>query len=410
MKQLKLKKRLFFKIIIIIIFFIAIRFIFLTENPQYLPDLNTMTITQIKEYAQKNKLNLNIEYEYSNKIAENKIINQNIKNGTILKKDDNLNLVVSKGAISIEYYAEHKINELGRIPVMMYHHIMNVENEYTGGNIDKEGYNRTSNAFKKDLEYYYEQGYEMISLIDYINGNINTSFGKSPIVLTFDDGNSNNIKVTGLDEKGNIIIDPKSAVGILEAFKKKYPKTKVTATFFLNKGLFNQKDYNDKILNWLIDNGYDIGNHTLNHVDFAKITSNKVQEEVGGLYQLLDQYIKDKYVKIVALPYGSPYKQNHSNFKYILNGTYKDIVYETLSTLRVGWEADYSPFNKEFDSTFIKRIRAYDNNGQEFDIEMALNNIKNTRYISDGDNKTIVIPSSLNSQINNKNNLDMIEY
>ena len=29
----------------------------------------------------------------------------------------------------------------------------------------------------------------MVRLIDYVNGKIDTEYGKSPIVLTFDDGN-----------------------------------------------------------------------------------------------------------------------------------------------------------------------------------------------------------------------------
>ena len=34
--------------------------------------------------------------------------------------------------------------------------------------------------------------------------------------------------------------DKNSAVGILEEFKKKHPDTNVTATFFVNGGIFNQ--------------------------------------------------------------------------------------------------------------------------------------------------------------------------
>lgn len=413
MNKLKTRKKSFKKLLIFIVI-LSILLIFvpklLKKDEVTLPNLNNMTIGEIKIFATKHKIKLNIDYQYSHKITKDKVIHQNIKTGDIILKDDTLNLVISKGMIPLEYYRDNKINELGRIPVMMYHNIMNVKNEYTGGNIDKDGYNRTSKAFREDLEYYYEAGYEMIRLIDYINGDISTSLGKSPIVLTFDDGNSNNIKVTGLDKDGNIIIDPESAVGILEAFKKKYPKTKVTATFFVNEELFNQSKYNEKILAWLINNGYDIGNHTLNHADFSKITAAKAIEEVGGLYNLLDKYIKDKYIKVVALPYGSPYKESHDNFKHILTGTHNGVTYETVSTLRVGWEADYSPFSTHFNQKFIKRIRAYDNNGKEFDIKMSLENIKDSRYISDGDNKTVVIPSSLKQQLNSKIDLEVIEY
>ena len=89
---------------------------------------------------------------------------------------------------------------------MMYHGIVdkkNSETDYIGGNVDKDGYTRTSEAFRQDLELYYEKGYRMIRISDYIEGKIDVPYGYSPIILTFDDGNANNLKVTGLDEKGN---------------------------------------------------------------------------------------------------------------------------------------------------------------------------------------------------------------
>ena len=73
----------------------------------------------------------------------------------------------------------------------------------------------------KRFRVFYEEGYRMITLGDFISGNISTPLGYSPIVLTFDDGNRDNFNILGFDEDGNIIIDPKCAVGILEEFKKK---------------------------------------------------------------------------------------------------------------------------------------------------------------------------------------------
>ena len=48
----------------------------------------------------------------------------------------------------------------------------------------------------------------------------------------------------------------------------------------------------------------------------------------------------------------------------------------------------------------MKRCRAYDNNGKDFDIEMVFNNLKNNRYISDGNAKTIVTSKDNESKIN----------
>ncbi len=308
-----------------------------------------------------------------------------------------------KKELTVEDYKNNSVDELGEVPIMMYHGIHNKKNsetEYTGGNVDKDGYQRTTEAFINDLEFYYKEGYRMIRLTDYVDGNIDVELGKSPIILTFDDGLSNAIKVTGLDKKGNIIIDPNSAVGILESFKKKYPDYNVTATFFVNGGLFEQKEYNEKIIKWLVDNGYDVGNHTYSHVNFSEVDSKKSQEEVGSIYEILDDIIPNKYVNIIALPYGSPYSLDHANMPYIFNTNYNGKTYITKSALRVGWKSESSPFSKDFNPKFLKRIRAYDNNGEEFDIEMNFNLLEKTRYISDGDVDTIVIPESKTNALN----------
>jgi hypothetical protein len=120
--------------------------------------------------------------------------------------------------------------------------------------------------------------------------------------------------------------------------------------------------------------------------------------------------IKDKYSKIVALPFGSPYNKTHANYPHILNGTYNGIPYETEAALRVGWEPEVSPFNKAFDKTFLKRCRAYDNNGKDFDIEMTLRILENNRYISDGDIKTIVTSNTNSDIINTNIDKDLILY
>ena len=62
---------------------------------------------------------------------------------------------------------------------------------------------------------------------------------------------------------------------------------------------------------------------------------------------------------------------------------------------------ELSPYNKNFDKTFLKRCRAYDNNGLEFDIEMVLNRLDKNRFVSDGDDKIIVTKKEKSDIINN---------
>lgn len=329
------------------------------------------------------------------------------------EKEEGKQEVKEETKLTQEDYKEYKVDELGEVPIMMYHGIHNKKNsdtQYIGGNVDKSGYQRTVEAFINDLEFYYKNGYRMIRLTDFVDGSIDVELGKSPIILTFDDGLSNNMRVTGLDEKGNIIIDPNCAVGILEQFKEKYPDYNVTATFFINGGLFEQEEYNEKILTWLIENGYDIGNHTYSHVDFTKVDLNTTQKEVGSMYELLDKFIPGKYVNIIALPFGSPYSLDHENMNYIFNSNYNEKEYITKAALRVGWKAESSPFSIDFNSKFLKRIRAYDNEGKDFDIKMNFELLENNRYISDGDVDKIVIPANRFEKISQVYIKELIKY
>ena len=402
MRRKKSNKLILIIIVLVLLFIVGVGIYYLLNKKDkdiIKEDKNTMiklnTLEEANTFAKDKNIKININYDYSDTIEKDKIISQSIKEGDSLKDITELTIEVSLGKLDKEKLASDGINELGRVPIMMYHGIREKTKNSTGivgGNVDKDGYNRTPEAFKKDLEFYYENGYEMIRLEDYINGKVTAGYGKSPIILTFDDGNEDNIRVTGLDDNGNIIIDKNSAVGILEEFKKEHKDVNVTATFFVNGGIFNQSEYNDKILKWMVENGYDIGNHTQTHLDIKKSSSDRVQKEIAYVYDELEKVIPGKYVKIIALPFGSPYVKSHDNFKYVLSSTYNNKTYETEAALRVGCEPEVSCFNKDFDKTFLKRCRAYDNNGKEFDIDMVFNSIlKTTKYISDGNPDTIVV-------------------
>ena len=78
------------KIIIVLCLFI------LCGCSKEMKDLTNMNINEVKSYAETNKINLNIIYEYS-EIEKDKVISQDITKGTKLKENDKLNVVISKG-------------------------------------------------------------------------------------------------------------------------------------------------------------------------------------------------------------------------------------------------------------------------------------------------------------------------
>ena len=299
-------------------------------------------------------------------------------------------------------YRNAGVNELNSVPILMYHRIYgmtNAETSYTGGNVDKDGYNRTSEAFEADLRSFYQQGYRMMRLTDYVDGYIDVAFGYSPLILTFDDG-IRDVVLDGWNADGSPVFDPTCAIGILEKIKAEYPDYNVTATFFLNTGLFGNGEENDrKVLKWMVDNGYDIGNHTLDHVKLGDRSSDEIEKQVGAMYKKLEEIIPGQYVNIVALPFGSPENVSKDNPQYstIFTGTYEGFSYTTKASLLCAWTRSYSPFVKDYNNTALRRIRAYDNNGKECDIEMNFKELNDgRRYISDGDPNTIVYPSTDN--------------
>ncbi|HKM01903.1 MAG TPA: polysaccharide deacetylase family protein, partial [Sedimentibacter sp.] len=182
-------------------------------------------------------------------------------------------------------------NELGEVMILMYHGIGEEESTWQ----------RTPDNFRKDLEYMYQNGYQMISLNDYAKGEIKTKAGFTPIILTFDDGRQNNFNF--IEVNGEMVLDPDCAIGIMEEFKNKYSDFDVTASFFLGTNPFGQKEYAQEKLDWLIENGYDLGNHTYSHNEMATLNSEQIQIEIGSVNNIINQYLPDYTVETLALPH-----------------------------------------------------------------------------------------------------------
>ena len=113
-----------------------------------IPSFVNKNLVEVEEYCNKYKINLEVEKTYDVNVEENKVINQEFLD------DNTLKITLSLGKNKSELYEKFQVNELGNVPIMMYHGIQNItDNKYTGGNIDVAGYQRTAKAFKEDLEF-----------------------------------------------------------------------------------------------------------------------------------------------------------------------------------------------------------------------------------------------------------------
>ncbi len=286
-----------------------------------------------------------------------------------------------------------KPNELGEIMIIMYHGIGEEESDWQ----------RTPENLRKDLQYMYDNKYRMISLNDYAKGEIRTKAGYTPIILTFDDGRQNNFNY--IEKDGKLTIDPDCAVGILEEFKQKYPDFDVTASFFLNSNPFGQSEYAEQKLKWLVENGYDIGNHTYSHMEMETLDGEEIQAEIGSVNNIIRSYLPDYTVETLALPDGSNPKREFVTD--MLEGEYKGNKYKTIAVLDVGWRPAYSPFDTLTDFTSLYRVTGSEikvDNCGIYDYFKAYENNTRERFISDGNLDVVTIPKRHEAYLN----MDMV--
>ena len=272
-------------------------------------------------------------------------------------------------------------DELGRIMVLEYHKIDQPEERWT----------RTPENFRRDLETLYARGYRLQSLNGVLDGKITVPAGTTPVVLTFDDSSPGQFRY--IEKNGTLEIDPRCGVGILEAFIKERPDFGRAATFFVLPGasrpnrLFDQPGHEAKKLQFLVSQGYEIGNHTLWHANLGKYDEAIVRGQIAEAQVWIHRHVPDYKIRTLALPHGIYPK----NLAWAREGTAKGTTYRTDGILMVAGGAAPSPFARTFDPLRIPRIQAV-----ERDLGTWLGYFEKNpseRYVSDGDHSTLTIPA-----------------
>src|SRR6056297_559750 len=282
-----------------------------------------------------------------------------------------------------------KPNEMGKVMILMFHSIEENDGVWK---ISKE-------SFVKNLEYLFENNYYLVSLEDYIKGQMDVPAGKTPVIFTFDDGLKNNFKV--IEENGELIIDPDSAVGIMEEFKRNNPDFNSTATFYLfGTNPFRQKKHLDFKLNYLVENCYDVGNHTYDHAFLNKIKNKEeILFQLGEQEKFINEFIPEYEINTLSLPYGL--RPDEDLEKYLIRGEYEGLKYEHIGILDVGSNPSYSWADKRFNFKEIPRIRVsrtdeYQESEEWYEyFEMNYD----LRYISDGVKDILTVPEDMREYI-----------
>jgi peptidoglycan/xylan/chitin deacetylase (PgdA/CDA1 family) len=284
-------------------------------------------------------------------------------------------------------------NELGDIPVIMYH-------EVKGNKDDVRLMIRSIASFKKDLEILYKNDFRPVNLSDVVNNNIDVPPGKHPVVLTFDDARASQFQL--IETPTAQAVDPNCAVGLMEAFAKEHPDWKLRATFFVlpkSKATlepFGQLGKGDAKMQYLVDKGMEIANHSTNHRDFRPYNAAKIQEELGYAHNTLLAAAPKAKIETVALPMGR-FPRDKKLWPYLLKGTYQGKTYQYKAAVLAAWRPIPSPANRKYNPLQLERIDSINGlNG----IRDWVKKLKDgsapghTIYISDGDPNVVSYPKA----------------
>lgn len=280
-----------------------------------------------------------------------------------------------------------KPDESGKIMVVMFHNFVET---YVKGD---KAYTTTFKEFEALLETLYGSGYRLISLSDYMNGNITTPAGFIPMVFTFDDGTAGQFNL--VEENGRLSVNKQTAVGVLEEFNQKHPDFGLKGTFFVNLGnnTFPGKGTVAERLQYLIDEGFEIGNHTYTHINLKEAKSaGEIEKEIGGNQKKMYELIPDYTFTQFSLPYGVPSKDLQ---QYVEKGEFEGVEYLNKGIVEVGWDPALSPFNAQLNLLSIHRVRASGITPVDADLAWWLKGLKReSQFVSDGDPGTVTVPKS----------------
>ena len=277
-------------------------------------------------------------------------------------------------------------NELGQLLVLMHHQIR----------ADRVGdYDQTPTEFRLELQQLWTRGYRPISVGDLLDRRLDLPKGATPVVMTFDDSTKEQL---ALDAAGQP--KPDTAVGIMSAFARTHPGFTPRATFYVNRDPFGVAD-GGPLMRWLDDHGFELGDHTLDHLPLRPLGDDDIRKEVALGAGVVQDVIPGYRVRSLSLPLGSMPEDEG----LVLRGTWQGHAYGPLAVLLIGANPAPSPYSRSFDRTAIPRVRSSHlpySGAKDFTYGYWLRMLDQnpgSRYVSDGDPDAITAPAAAQAEV-----------
>ena len=167
-----------------------------------------------------------------------------------------------------------------RIPVLMYHEVVEAEERARKVRRTNPAYTLTVGRFREQMAWLADNGYHTLTLYDVLDPSCRP---EKSVVITFDDGWENNYI---------------HALPILREFG-------LTATIFVVTGFIGTPGY----LSWeqlrkMADSGISIQSHTVSHRPLEEVGEAEVAEELGASKRILEEQLGIR-VDFLSMPQGS---------------------------------------------------------------------------------------------------------
>jgi peptidoglycan/xylan/chitin deacetylase (PgdA/CDA1 family) len=281
-------------------------------------------------------------------------------------------------------------NQMGEIPILEFHNFFATDGRWA----------ITIPEFRALLGNLYRHGFRPVDFRDVVNRSIDLPRGYAPVVLTFDDGDPSQFQwAPAAAGGGRRVPAADTAVGVMWRFHQSHPDWALRGSFYVNRNPWGS-DSVAKV-RWLVAHGFEVGDHTLDHVDLTGHTAAWVEHQVGGVAAFVQQAAPGYRVETFAYPYG---EGNHLP-STAWRGVYHGQPYHIAAALLVGANPAPSPYSKQWHPLAVPRIQVVNPDqvqastlpwiwGGPKGWEAQLLAHPNRLYASSGSPHTLAVPSA----------------